>query len=301
MKSRAGLGPKIFKYLDFRVFMRDFYEDRKARDPNFSFAVWNSRADFKSRSYLRLVMVGKRDLSPDSMLKVAQALELNKKESEFFDLLVRFNQAKNLETREYYLKQVLKISHRGATENIRDNYLFLSSYKAPRILSYLVMEDVNRSPEKMCQVFSLASEDLNEILESLKNLGLISWVPESSEWRANVRQVEAPSQLGNLAIQSFHKKMLKESESAIQLDPTLRQLLSITLTLSEDQYADCIQEIHSFADFLLQRFQTQTGNNKKIHHLNLQLIPVSEVLIRRDTPLRVQEHESADQKHEVPL
>jgi uncharacterized protein (TIGR02147 family) len=48
--------PDIFKYLDYRKYLKDFYEYMKGRDPKFSYRVFAKTAKLNSENYLKLVV-----------------------------------------------------------------------------------------------------------------------------------------------------------------------------------------------------------------------------------------------------
>ncbi|MCK5023834.1 MAG: TIGR02147 family protein [Candidatus Aenigmarchaeota archaeon] len=76
--------PKISSYLDYRAFLQDLYQYKKATDGDFSFATWAKKANIKSRSFLRLVIVGKRTLTESVLPALVRSLELEKKRISIF-------------------------------------------------------------------------------------------------------------------------------------------------------------------------------------------------------------------------
>jgi len=83
----------IFEYDDYRAYLRDLYEHLKKTGTHFSYRSFSSKAGFRSPNILKLVIDGKRNLSPQSVQKFARALNLKKDEAEFFRILVNLNQA----------------------------------------------------------------------------------------------------------------------------------------------------------------------------------------------------------------
>ena len=73
----------IFIYTNYRLILRDFYDERKRDNRKFSYSVFATQAGFKTKSYLIEVISAKKALSAKSVLKVAKAMKLKKKETEF--------------------------------------------------------------------------------------------------------------------------------------------------------------------------------------------------------------------------
>lgn len=60
MEDHNFVKPNISDYLDYRKFMLDSYNFKKKSTKKFSYSRWAEKAGFKSRSFLRLVMLGDR-------------------------------------------------------------------------------------------------------------------------------------------------------------------------------------------------------------------------------------------------
>ena len=90
---------KIFEYLDYREFLKDYYNAKKEASPAFSLRVFSDRIGFKAKDFISRVMNGDKNLSNQSIPKVASGLRLGKHETEFFVALVKFNQAETTEER----------------------------------------------------------------------------------------------------------------------------------------------------------------------------------------------------------
>src|SRR5690606_28781944 len=85
----------IFGYMDYRAFLRDFYAEKKASGRGFSFRAFSRRAGLGSPNYLKLVMDGDRNLTPEMAERFAAACGLKGDAATFFCELVGFNQARN--------------------------------------------------------------------------------------------------------------------------------------------------------------------------------------------------------------
>lgn len=85
--------PQLYSYLDYRKFVSDIYEHKKSLNPRYSYAVFAKKGLLLSRSYIRLVIGGRRNLTLSSTFKFARALELSTEETQYFQQLVALNQA----------------------------------------------------------------------------------------------------------------------------------------------------------------------------------------------------------------
>src|SRR5262245_11343971 len=97
----------LFKYLDYRRFLKDYYTEQKAkRGSAFSFRSFARLAGLSSPNFLKLVMDGKRNLGPEGIKSFAKALKLGKEESSYFENLVHFNQSATDDERNEWYKRL---------------------------------------------------------------------------------------------------------------------------------------------------------------------------------------------------
>jgi uncharacterized protein (TIGR02147 family) len=274
--------PRIPTYLDFRKFMLDLYAFEKEQNPAFSFTTWAARGEFKSRSFLRLVMLGKRNLSPESIPQVLKALALNKKEGQYFTLLVNYNQASQFQSRDYYFQELMKVrGTQEATTLIRDSYRFLASQLPSRVQVLINHHDIDRTVAGLAGVLNVTPAQIEEALGHLEKMGLA--VPdESGQWKGDEQKWQVPDDLGNLALQSFHKKSLEEAVRSLELPANKRHFSSLMLTLTETEYRDLQKQMTATLTAWLEGHSGPQGTGKKLYQINLNMIPVSQELIRHD-------------------
>ncbi len=96
----------IFDYLDYREYLNAMFLFRKKKDLSFSHRMFALKAGFKSSGFLKLVIDGKRNLTEDSIFKIAKAFELRENEYEYFKSLVYFNQSEEIEIKNFYYRKM---------------------------------------------------------------------------------------------------------------------------------------------------------------------------------------------------
>ena len=90
----------IYEYLDYRLYLKNYYEDQKRSDPGFSYRIWADRAGFQAKDFILRVMRGSSRLSAESAHNLANGMDLSSAESRYFKELVRYNQAKTFKEQE---------------------------------------------------------------------------------------------------------------------------------------------------------------------------------------------------------
>lgn len=108
--------PNIYDYTDYRKFLKDKVDELRVENPRLSYRNINKRFGLKSSGFVNTIFTGERNLGRVAMGNVCRGLELNEKESMFFELLVHFGQARTAEERDYYLNR-LSVCQRTHTQS----------------------------------------------------------------------------------------------------------------------------------------------------------------------------------------
>ncbi|MGZ3773258.1 MAG: TIGR02147 family protein [Pseudobdellovibrionaceae bacterium] len=276
--------PRIQQYLDLRKFLLDFYQWRKTTEAGFSYSQWAGELGFKSRSFLRLVVTGKRSVTEKSIPLFVRGLGFNRVEADYFERLVRFSQAETLEHQEYRLQDLLQ--GRGATFErmlVKDHYHLVSSPLGPRLQVLLTLTDIKKTAEILAWLLGSTVETVTPLLQALERLGL-AYPDANSEgvvsWAASANGIEVPDQLGNLGLQSFHRRSLEEAVDALDLPVDTRAYQSAIFPLSEEEYRQFRAESKNFLEAMLGRFSANRGHGRRIYQINLNAIPVSQPILR---------------------
>lgn len=101
---------RVFDFVDYHAFLAAWISERKARNPSYSYQLLVNRAGFKSRSFLRLVCLGQRDLSEAYALRLAAAMSLPPSETEYFLSLIGLDNAETEEQRQRHRQRLAHLS-----------------------------------------------------------------------------------------------------------------------------------------------------------------------------------------------
>jgi uncharacterized protein (TIGR02147 family) len=109
MKNKST-GPSVYAYNDFRKFLADYQVARMEQESGFSKSEFSRMLQLpNTRSYFTDIMKGKR-VSETFVERFITVIGFNRDEAHYFRTLVRFNQAENLEEREFYFEQLIDLN-----------------------------------------------------------------------------------------------------------------------------------------------------------------------------------------------
>lgn len=270
----------VFSYLNYRDYLKDYYEFRKSKKSTFSHRFFAKMVGFSSSGFLKLVMEGKRNLTEESIHKITTGLKLGKKESQYFENLVYYNQAKSAQSRELYydkLRELKPKSKLSAIEQAQFEY-----YDNP--LNVLVREIVNLKDFKddvawiVDQVRMKTNvTQVKKALTLLDELGFLKR-DESGKLVQTESLLSTDPEVVSLAIYNYQMTMLDlAKEALVEVDAKFRDISSITIPASLDCIEKVKQRLVEFREDLARYINDNTDHADAVYQINFQLFPMTQV------------------------
>jgi uncharacterized protein (TIGR02147 family) len=271
--------PDLYTYVDYRKFLKDYYEEQKARDPKFSHRYFTMKVGFSSSGYFSDVLAGKKNLSGAFMLKFAKALKLSREEEEYFVNLVSFNQAKTLEEKNRHYEKMMTTGKVKVDILERDKHEYFSHprYAAVReALHYLTVTDDYKALGKALEP-PVSPKEAKRAIDLLESLGLIA-KDQAGAWRptsANLRILGDASEA--LALANYHKSTSELAIRALDVfSPDHRGFSSLTLPLTEEKIRKARAAIKNLRMYLLALGENGTKADR-VYQFNFQLFPLTRI------------------------
>jgi uncharacterized protein (TIGR02147 family) len=278
--------PIISEYMDYRLFLADFYLAKKAQTKTsirpYSYALFSAAADIKSPNYLKMIIEAKRNLSPDMIAKFARACGLNKAQSDEFRLLVTFNQEEDPADRNYALKQ---LSEFRVEQKLKSGSLDRKVFdKVPNWIGWIIYALVDQQGVtfEVSQLRDLlrgkASEaEITEALDNLLKSGELVR-DEATQKISKGQPKEVSEEIPAALVRKLQMQLMYLGlESLYQDTATEREFGSLTLSLTEKEFEEIKFKLRQMRKALhkdnsIARMSTK---GERVYQLNLQLFPVS--------------------------
>lgn len=279
-ESRQSM-QSIFEYTNYRLFLKDYYEERKDRE-GFTYRDFSKLAQMNSTSWLLHLIKGTKNLSSESVGRVARALNLNKAEAEYFGLLVPFTQARTNGARDLYysrmlgLKRKLKLAHLG-----EEQYEYYTKWYHPVIRSLITKGDFGTGPGGepdyarlgKCLIPPVPAREAKRSVKLLQKLGLLSRDPEGKWAQANA-VVSTGDEVASLNVVNYHKQVSRLAESAHDASPKEeRDISALTLGVGEAEFRKIKARIQAFRKEIID-IALASDAPDRVYQLNFQLFPV---------------------------
>ncbi|MEW6441617.1 MAG: TIGR02147 family protein [bacterium] len=270
----------IFEYDNYRTYLKDLYAYLKENKPHFSYRYFSSKAGFRSPNLLKLVIEGKRNLSPESIGKFIHALKLNKTEGEFFRTVVHLNQARTADEKRFYAEQLMRFRPFRYIHPIRkDQYEYYSQWYNLPIRELLSLPAFSEDPDWVAKILvpPISPQQARRALELLLALGLIRH-DESGRVVQTDAFITTGDEVTSASVTLYHREMLRRASEAIDsFPPQQRDISSLTLALSEKNFKHIKQLIQKFRKELL-AIANQDPSPEAVFQVNFQLFPLTRII-----------------------
>lgn len=174
--ARSKSSIRIFDYTDYRAYLRDYYEDQKAKHAFFSYRYFAGKANISSIGLYKDVVEGKRSLSRRAVAKYSEAIGHSKREAEFFEAMVFFADAESNDERKIYFERMMACHESKARiiETSRYEYYTQWYYSAIRaLLSFYSFDGLEFAALANRLSPPIKIEQAKKAIEVLERLGMI--------------------------------------------------------------------------------------------------------------------------------
>jgi len=269
--------PEVFSFRDYRAFLRAFYAQNKKLGRGFSLRAFSTRARLRSSNYLKLVMDGDRNLTPDMAQRFAEACSLRGQAADYFCELVAFNQAKTAAERERVHARLLRFKrHRSVHRLDRAQEAYFSSWYIPAVRELAARADFDERPQWIARKLlpAIASREAAHAVAVLLELGLLVRGASGRLEQADALVQTAERPLGHHLVR-YHRAMMERAAEALDRVPREeREIASLTLCLSEARMAELKAQLEAIRAELLQRYAADDTSSRVVQ-VNLQMFPLS--------------------------
>jgi uncharacterized protein (TIGR02147 family) len=269
----------VYQFLDFRDFLKErILQLRKERW--YSERAFARRARFSSPSFLKMVLDGKRNLSPESAQRVAKILGLNSNETRFFVLLVRLSLVKSEGERGEIFASLSEFKKFAEIRRIElDQLTYFSNWKWVALREALATPFWQaQSLEVLAKAVDSSVREVEVIISGLERLGFVERT-EAGGYLAKQEALQTPRQMRSLVVRNFHQEMLsKAQDSLCSVDLSKRDVGGLTIALSEEDFRELKEALFNFQS----RVNTKYSGSKSarnIYQFNFQIFPL--ILERR--------------------
>jgi uncharacterized protein (TIGR02147 family) len=267
----------IFHYDDFRRFLKEFLAAKKAERPGFSHRYLIEKVGATSPGWLADVLQGRLRLSDRFLPKLAEALGLTRRETEYFEALVRFNQADTVEARRLQMDRMLSFRELRVDLVGKDRFDFYSAWYVPALRELLCCLEYRGDTATLAKKLRppISPAQARRSLEILTDLKFVV-KDAQGKLKPAVPLVKKDKSEPSPHLRQYLLDLMDLAKQSLERFPSgSRDVSCLTLALSEEGFREAKDELKRLRRKLLERAAGET-RPRRVYQLNLQLFPLSE-------------------------
>lgn len=284
-KAAKPAAPSVFMFLDFRDYLKAYYDFKKSVDRGFSHSSFSKKANLKSPNYLKRVMDGDRSLNGDLIPKFCKGLSLNPQESLYFENLVSFNQAKDEDSKQHYFSSLRQITNEisgTALELMGARVDVLKHWHSLAVRELVLFADFQEDPAYIAKKLKnkVTKIEAAFALKALIDSKLLLRDEKTGKLMQAHDMVRYSQDVVNMTVRGFHKQMLERTGEALSEDEYgTWNARALTLAITKDKYQEVYEKISEFIFTMnkIYSFDNEDCAPDMLVQLNCQLIQLTSI------------------------
>ncbi|MDG5815981.1 TIGR02147 family protein [Chitinispirillales bacterium ANBcel5] len=267
---------RIELYDDYRLYLKDYFEDRKKRFSHFSHRYFCRKAGISSPSLYQEVTEGKRNLTDKTIPAFIKGLGLTDRDGAFFAALVGYNQSKTEQQRELYFSKLMVLRKKVKSKVVPlDHHEYYLKWYNPVIRELACTIDWKGDYALLAKAVDPPVTE-SEVRESIKLLLRLGFIKKDNSGKYT--QCEKAITTGPNLTKSVRNLNRQFSELAIRAldkyDPDVRHISSMTIGVSNASLKQIMQEIEEFKD-RVRSIVNEDNESSSVYDINIQLFPLT--------------------------
>lgn len=273
--------PDVLGYLDYRCYLKDWYEAYKRVHPHFSYRVLAGKVGFSSPGFFTQIHQRKSNISIKMAMQFADAIGLRRRERDYFLLLVCYDQEESPAERRKIFQRMSQYKDSAATLLRQDQDEFLASWRHAAVRELLGIEPFRGGEDIWGKRLAppCSGDDVRASIDLLLRLGL------AHRTAAGVVRTDACLETGRAysenATLAYMRQVHELGGEALDRFPRKeRHHAWATLSISHGTLETMREELRA----LVQRFLAMAAKDEvpdRVVHINLELFPLA---YRKATP-----------------
>lgn len=278
---------RLFDYDDFRKFLQDYFEEQKKMRAVFSHRFFAAKAGFSSSSYCLNVIRGRFNLTQKSIEKIAKAMEFEPLQKSYFEALVQYNQAHQVDERENAWEQILQIRKQLEFSHITTReQVYFSKWYYPIVRELAVSSNWNGDYMTLARLVEpqITTEEAREAIKNLQEMGIIRQVDaDNGEVRfEETAQMLDATRIPPMALRQIRREYMQHAIGAVESKPKQERFAAFTtLAMSESSYDYAVEVLEEARKKIITR-AANDPNVERVYEMMLVAFPMSKKVSKED-------------------
>ncbi len=258
---------------EYQNYLKDVLLEKRKKNRTFSLRAFAKLVGLQP-SLLSDVLNGRRNITEETAVTIAQKLGLGETEATYFQSLVRIGRAKNPAVKEVFIKQLEEqFKDRKPVHDLTvDHFVVISDWHHLAILKLLDIAKFDFKPSAIAAALEIDPIEVEQALARLVRLGILE---QSPHYKRVTSDFVVQSVKPNDALKKYHQQVLtKTIEAQSTQTPHERYTGTENIALSADQlkqaaeiFEECFQKVIALSE--------KRKPEAEVYHLGIHLIRLS--------------------------
>ncbi|MBF0432483.1 MAG: TIGR02147 family protein [Fibrobacteria bacterium] len=265
----------LFRYLDYRDYLKDFYQVQKREHNYFSYRYMGRKLELDP-GYLVHILNKKHHLSDPKIPNVIKLCKLTVKEGEYFETLVRFGKSKSEKETRIFFEKLVSLRQVDSLQMDERRYEFYTRWHYSAIRALLDCLPFTGDYKALGKLLDppISEKEAKKSVSMLKNLKLVQ-----EDEQGNIIPTEAHITTGtgfhSQAVRTFQADMINLARESIErYDKNLRDITTLTVSLDKEAVEDIREMADKFFNEVKKRID-EVGKSERVYQINIQMFPLS--------------------------
>lgn len=268
--------PNVFKYHDYRAFLKDVIAFLQLAQPELSMRMIAQKSEF-AVGYLPMVLSGKRNLSLASLAKLKKTLKLKTDEVSYLKHMIAFNDSDSREDKLELLKKMQKFQkYSGGNAKELEAYKYLTKWHYVALREMIALDHFKDDPAWIQEqlLFAVSTKEINEGLDFLLKHGFIA-KDAGGKFQTKDKMLDCFDGIFRLSLGEFYKQIFGLAVEAIDNVPrNERLLLGHTFAVSDASFAK-ISRVLEEALSKAREIEMNDANKERIYQVSFNAFPLT--------------------------
>ena len=266
----------LFDYDDFRKFLQDYFEEQKKMRAVFSHRFFAAKAGFSSSSYCLNVIRGRFNLTPKSIEKIAKAMDFEPLQKAYFEALVQYNQAQQVDERENAWEQILQIRKQIEFTHVTTReQAYFSKWYYPVVRELAASSDWNGDYRVLARSITpqITTDEARDAVKNLLEWGLLRQLDDGrfEETSQMLDAIEIPP----MALRQIRREYIQHAIGAVESMPRNERFAAFTtLAMSENSYNYAVEVMEEARKKIIARASNDL-NVERVYEMMFVAFPMS--------------------------
>lgn len=265
----------IFEYFDYQKYLRDFYDEKKAENSDFSYRYIQMKTGIDP-GYLLKVFQGKKHLTQRYVESFTLLCGLGRRESAYFEQMVKYGRAKkNADIKETFEKLLSFVEFSSKTIEA-GKYEFYQKWYYTAVREVIGYGHFYGDCESLAKTVepNITPSEARKAVALLEGLNFIRKT-SSGRYEVTSRFVTTGEKWRGVAVRSFQDETMQLARRALESIPREeRDISTITVSLSDRGFEKLSEAIKKARQEFLAIAHEDMGVNRT-YQVNIQMFPIS--------------------------